>query len=185
MATKLDAMNFFSDLLGLPEPETLFGTKVDKRPKRARKWRVAGISVIHKVSSCKCCGARIEHINPHLLFRKELVDHTDTIIKTIETDCPDEADLLLLNADSPVEHRYVATNDVAACNVCWKAIPDTLYMKAFKAQVDRLQADPERRKAIAEQREAAEKQLMELIDGFDYSTDTSSTQIGTDSDLPY
>ncbi len=189
--TKQAALNFFADLLpAQPKTETLFETPVAKPKRMARRWKVTAVAVITQLCSCEACGTHYQITNPHMLLTKSLNDYDGRIIKTVQTDCPEEADLAMLSDETVVETSSVVVSTSTVCSACVAGKSAASLKVLFKDQVKRLQADPERRKAQAEKAAKAEQELMDLIDAYDQSptvnADTSELDIILrDADLPY
>lgn len=189
--TKDVALDFFSDLLGTPKKDTLFVEPVKKTVRFQRRWKVTSLTIIHQETECRCCGASIRLVNPHLLLTKSLNDYDGKIIKTMETDCPEDIDLKDLSPDLPILTQTVKAGHVDVCSQCIdKKSPDAL-RALFQSQVSRLKADPERRKAAVEKAEKAEKELFDLVAAYEQtataiaSDESALDKALRDADLPY
>jgi hypothetical protein len=182
--TRQAAIDFFADLLPAePKKETLFDTPVKKVKRMPRRWKVTSVAVLTQLSVCQCCGTHFSVTNPHMMLTKELNDYDGRILKTVQTDCPDEADLLLITDETPVSYSHIAVSKSTICSACVnEATPNALRL-AFMSQVKRLQDDPERRKAQAEKADKAEQELMDLISSYENHSQTTISV--SDDDLPY
>lgn len=118
MTKRDDSLDFFADLLGLDRPTSLFDTPVPAKPKKVRKWILDGIVVIHKVSECRCCGSRIDVVNPELHFKKSYIDHNGDVLKSMSTTRPIPSDLEMITSDSPITHEEVIVTNNSFCLVC-------------------------------------------------------------------
>lgn len=194
--TKDMALDFFADLLptsAKPKKESLFETPVKQPKKLARRWKVTSVTIIDQITECNCCMAKVTLVNPHMLLTKSLNDFDGKIIKTMETDCPDEVDLAMVTDETQVIHKSVHAGYVDVCRACVDGHQPKALRALFLSQVKRLKADPERRKAQADKAEKAERELMELIAQYDRETETEVShseldelsRIARDADLPY
>lgn len=191
MSNKQAALDFFADLLpSTPKKDTLFDTPAAKPKRQARRWSVSCVTVVKQAYVCSCCGSYVQVVNPHMMLTKVLNDYDGKILKSIDTDCPEEADLGMITADTPVQVRIVNAGYAEVCTECIdKRTPGAL-KEMFKAQVSRLKEDPERRKAIADKAAKAEQELMDLLSAYEQSPtvradDSIVDRVIRDSDLPY
>lgn len=194
--TKDMALDFFADLLpasAKPKKESLFETPVKQPKKMARRWKVTSVTIIDQITECRCCMAQVTLVNPHMLLTKSLNDFDGKIIKTMETDCPDEVDLAMVTDETPIIHKSVRASFVDVCRACVDSHQPKALRSLFASQVARLKADPERRKVQAEKADKAERELMDLIAQYDRETETEVShsdldelsRIARDADLPY
>jgi hypothetical protein len=191
--TKDIALDFFADLLpAKPKKDSLFETPVKHPKKMARRWKVTSVTLIDQVTECRCCMAQITLVNPHMLLTKALNDFDGKIIKTMETDCPEDSDMALITDETPVIRKSVRAGYVDVCHACANAHTPQALRALFASQVQKLKADPERRKLQAEKADKAEKELMDLIAQYDRETETEVSHSELDvvapafsDDLPY
>lgn len=166
--TKEMALDFFADLLpSVKKKETLFDTPVVKPKRMQRRWTVSHITVLHQSRQCECCGNREYTLNPHLLLTKQLNDFDGKIIKTMQTDLPDESDFALVTVDTPIKNEEISLGTTACCSRCVMDKRTHSVVSLFRNQVKRLRDDPERRKALEEKAAKAEKELDEFLSQFD------------------
>lgn len=144
MDKKNQALAFFADLLGIEAPKevTLFDEPITKPVKRTRKWIVRGITIVHKVGKCQCCTAEYDTINPQLLLRRDLVDHTDTVLKSISTATPTESDLALVSEETEVIHEHIVVASLQFCSACLSAQTSQSIRSLFHAQVSMINSQP-------------------------------------------
>lgn len=176
--TKEDALDFFSDLLGTPKKETLFDTPVPKPKRFVKRWIVTNLVCIHVTHKCACCGSVVRLVNPRLLLTKVMNDPEGRIVKTVQTDCPDEADYALITESVPVEHQTLTAGTVPVCSVCIANNSTEGFKTIFKQQVDALRADSSRKKVEKETTmtpEEAEQRLMTKIESFSYEPSQTVT----------
>lgn len=180
--SKAEAFDLLGDLLGQTPSDntTLFG---EERPKAKAKprpaWKLAGITLLYKSTTCNCCGTVHTEVNPLVLARETMSDADGNVIKEQSTSNP-----ALLHSkdfsldDLPTETKYIELRPVPFCVECVEGLASkdlrSLFLSQQKAAIveSAVQTATELA-ALNEKKAQAEAKLLQLAEAWEQDSPSS------------
>lgn len=180
--TKSDALDLLGDLLGQTPTDntTLFGEERPKAKSKPRpQWKLSGITLLYKTTTCNCCGAVHTEINPLVMAREVLTDADGNVTKEQATSNP-----ALLHSkdfsldDLPTETKYIELRPVPFCVECVETLAATdlrqLFLSQQKAAIIESAVQTATELAgLNEQKAAAEARLLKLAESWEQDSPSS------------
>lgn len=180
--SKSDALDLLGDLLGQTPTDntTLFGEERPKAKSKPRpQWKLSGITLLYKTTTCNCCGTVHTEINPLVMAREILTDADGNVTKEQATSNP-----ALLHSkdfsldDLPTETKYIELRPVPFCVECVETLAATdlrqLFLSQQKAAIIESAVQTATELAgLNEQKAAAEARLLKLAESWEQDSPSS------------
>ncbi len=182
--SKSDALDLLGDLLGSAPTDntTLFG---EERPKSKAKpkpqWKLGGITLLYKTTTCNCCGAVHTEINPLVMAHETMSDADGNVIKSQATSNPallNSLDFNSLGDSLPIDTKYIELRPIPFCIECVESIAlkdlRALFLSQQKAAIVESAVKTATELAgLNEKKAAAEAQLLRLAEAWEQDTPSS------------
>lgn len=179
--SKSDALDLLGDLLGQSPTDntTLFG---EERPKAKAKprpqWKLSGITLLYKTTTCNCCGTVHTEVNPLVMAREVMQDADGNTIKEQATSNPALLHSKDFSLDElPTETKFLELRPVPFCVECVETLAATdlrrLFLSQQKAAIIESAVQTATELAdLNERKAAAEARLLKLAESWEHDEPT-------------